>query len=72
MKIDKKSINMLLKLNDDNLWKALQYAISKSGNESLKSIERPSDMTKIRQTLSSLTDEDIAKITAMLNGGKNG
>jgi hypothetical protein len=70
MKIDKKSIDMLLGLNDDNLWKALQYAISKSNNDMLKGIERPADMTKLRETLSSLTDKDIEKITSMLNGGK--
>jgi hypothetical protein len=70
MKIDKKSINMLLKLNDDNLWNALQYAISKSGNEALKSIERPSDMTKIRQTLSMLSEDDIQKAINSLKGGR--
>ncbi|MBQ8163222.1 MAG: hypothetical protein IJZ93_02505 [Clostridia bacterium] len=72
MKVDRKSINMLLKLNDDNLWKALQFAASKSGAESMKDIQKPNDMTKIRATLSALSDEDLDKINELLKGGKGG
>ncbi len=71
MKIDKKSINFLLKLNDDNLWKALQLAVSKSGASDMQRLEKPTDMTKIRDTLSSLSDEDIDKINELLKSRRD-
>ncbi|MBO5212123.1 MAG: hypothetical protein J6B60_01130 [Clostridia bacterium] len=71
MKIDRKSINFLLKLNDDNLWKTLQLAASKSGASDMQRLEKPTDMTKIRDTLSSLSDEDIDKINELLKSRKD-
>lgn len=73
MKIDKNTIDMVLKMNDDQLWKAILYVAKKSGQESFSSLERPKDMTKIRQTLSMLSDDDIQKaIEVMKKGDKNG
>ena len=70
MKIDKKTINMVLKLNDDALWSVIEKVISKSGVSSLKNMERPKDMTKIRETLSNLTDEDIEKALRLFGKDK--
>ena len=68
MKIDEKTINMILKFNDDRLWQTLQYAASKSGTDALKNIKRPADMSKIRSALSTITNEDIARAMEILNG----
>ena len=70
MKIDKKTIDMVLKLNDDALWSVIKKVISKSGVSSLKDMEKPKDMSKIRQALSNLTDEDIEKATSLLRKDK--
>lgn len=70
MKIDKKTIDKILKLNDDGLWSVIQMIIAKSGVNGLKKIERPKDMTKIRDTLSKLTDEDIERAIQILKKGK--
>ena len=70
MKIDKKTINMILKLNDDALWSIIQKVIAKTGLSSLKNMEKPKDMSKIRETLSNLTDEDIEKATNFLKKDK--
>ncbi len=70
MKIDKKTIDKVLKLNDDGLWSVIQMIIAKSGVSSLKNIERPKDMSKIRDTLSKLTDEDIERAMLLLKKGK--
>ena len=66
MKIDKKMIDKVLKLNDEQLWGAIQLFARKSDVETLKSMEKPNDMSKIRSALSSLNDEDIDKIAEML------
>ena len=70
MKIDKNTINMLLKLNDDNLWTTLKFAISRSGNDIIKDVKRPEDMTKLREVLASLTDTDIERASELLKGDK--
>ncbi|MBQ7907486.1 MAG: hypothetical protein IJ309_05870 [Clostridia bacterium] len=70
MKIDKKTIDAVLKMNDDQLWKTIQLVAKKSGNEQFASLERPSDMTKIRQTLSSLSEDDINKAVEAYKRGK--
>lgn len=70
MKIDEKTINMILKFNDDRLWQTLQYAASKSGTDALKNMKRPSDMSKIRSALSSITNEDIVRAMEILKGGQ--
>lgn len=70
MKIDKKTVDKILKLNDDGLWSVIQMIISKSGVNSLKNIEKPKDMTKIRDALSKLTDEDIERAMAIFKKGR--
>lgn len=71
MKIDKSTINMLLKMNDDRLWSTLQFALSHSGNDIMKNIKKPDDMSKLRSVLEGLTDQDIARAIELLGkGGK--
>ncbi len=71
MKIDKNTINMVLKMSDDRLWSTIKYAISRSGTDALRDIKRPEDMSKLREILASLTDDDIARVTDLL-GGRGG
>ncbi len=71
MKIDKGTINMLLKMSDDRLWNTLKFALSRSGNDIMKDISKPDDMTKLRSVLEGLTDADIARAIELLEkGGK--
>ena len=69
MKITKSTIDKILKLNDDCLWGVIQTVISKSNVDGFKSIQRPKDMTKIRQALASLTDDDIKRAFEILKKG---
>ncbi|MBQ8840577.1 MAG: hypothetical protein IJ004_04590 [Clostridia bacterium] len=72
MKIDKKTIDLLLKLNDDQLWSAISHVAKKSGSSTFSNMERPKDMSKIRALLSSLTDEQINQaIRAFKESKKN-
>lgn len=70
MKIDKGTIDKILTLSDDNLWNVIQLIIKKAGVNSLKNMERPKDMTKIRDTLSKLTDADIERAISLFKKGK--
>lgn len=73
MKIDKGTINMLLKMSDDRLWSTLKFAISRSGTDIMKDVKRPEDMTRLREVLSGLTDADIERVSELLKkGNKNG
>lgn len=71
MKIDKKMLDQILTMNDDQLWKTIQLVASKSGLNSAKNLERPKDMSKIRNTLSEINDEDISRISELIKKGKN-
>ena len=68
MKIDKKTVDKILTLNDDQLWKIIQAVASKSGID--KNLDRPKDMSKIRSTLSSLSEDDVTRITELFKKGK--
>ncbi len=70
MKIDKNTIDKVLMMNDDQLWKTIQYVAKKSGNEDFSNLKKPDDMTKIRQTLSMLSEDDIQKAINSLKRGK--
>lgn len=69
MKIDKNTINMLLRMSDDRLWSTLKFALSRSGNDFVKDIQRPEDMSKLREVLAKLTDADIDRVTELLSKG---
>ena len=66
MKIDKSTIDRVLKMDDDQLWKTIQYVARRSGQEEFYKMEKPNDMSKIRQTLSLLSEEDIQKAVNMM------
>ncbi len=70
MKIDKKMIDMVLMMNDDQLWKTIQLVASKSGFDAIKGMEKPNNMSKIRSTLSGLNDDDIARVSELIKKGK--
>lgn len=69
MKIDKNTINMLLKMSDERLWSTLKFALSRSGNDFVKDLKRPDDISKLREVLSRLTDEDIERVSELLSKG---
>ncbi len=71
MKIDKKTIDNILKLNDDQLWGVIQILLTRSGYDNLKGIQRPKDMSVIRKTLSNLSESDIERAMELLKKGKN-
>lgn len=73
MKLDKKMIDFVLKMNDEQLWKTIQTVASKSGISAVKNMEKPKDMSKIRSVLSGLTNEDITRVTEIIKrGNENG
>ena len=71
MKIDKKTIDSVLKMNDDQLWRVIQYVAKKSGQDDVSEMKMPSDMSKIRKTLSSLTDSEIESAIKAMKEKKN-
>lgn len=71
MKIDKKTIDSILKLNDDQLWSIIQILLKRSGYENLKEIKRPDDMSIIRKTLSNMSDSDITRAMELLKKGNH-
>ncbi len=71
MKIDKGTVDKVLKMDDDQLWKVISYVAKKSGASGFEELSRPNDMTKIRATLASLTDEDIQNAMNKMKRGKN-
>ena len=60
MKIDKNTVDKLLRQNDDQLWRTVQM-IAAQGGVNLAGVSRPRDMTKLRSALSTLTDGDIKR-----------
>ncbi len=66
MKIDKNTIDRVLKMNDDQLWKTIQYVAKRSGQENFAHMEKPTDMSKVRQALSVLSEEDIQRAVNMM------
>lgn len=71
MKIDKKTIDNILKLDDDQLWSVIQILLKRSGYDNLKGIQRPKDMSAIRKALSNLSESDIERAMELLKRGKN-
>ena len=70
MKIDKNTIERVLNMNDEQLWKTIQYVAKKSGQQEFSNMDRPTDMSKVRQALSMLSEEDIQKAVDMMKRGK--
>jgi hypothetical protein len=72
MQLDKKSLDRLLKLNDDQLRGVLGKLLSEYGVDVSRVPLQQMDMTALRTVLSAATDEDITRFMQMLGGGASG
>ena len=72
MQLDKKSLDRLLKLNDDQLRGVLGKLLSEYGVDVSRVPLQQMDMTALRAVLSAATDEDISRFVQMLGGGSGG
>jgi hypothetical protein len=72
MQLDKKSLDRLLKLNDDQLRGVLGKLLSEYGVDVSRVPLHQMDMTALRAVLSAATDEDITRFVQMLGGGLSG
>ena len=72
MQLDKKSLDRLLKLNDDQLRGVLGKLLSEYGVDVRRVPLQQMDMTALRAVLSVATDEDITRFMQMLGGGASG
>lgn len=72
MQLDKKSLDRLLKLNDDQLRGVLGKLLSEYGVDVSRVPLAQMDMTALRAVLSAATDEDITRFVQMLGGGASG
>ena len=70
MKLDKKAIDKLLSLNDDQLWSVVKATAARSGMDKLKELERPADMSRLRESIRGLDEKALDKITELLKGGR--
>ena len=68
MKIDKKTVDLLLSLDDDRLWQTIGAVAAASGVKGIAAMERPRDLSKLRAVLSTLTESDIARALALIGG----
>ncbi len=66
MKIDKKTIDTICRMSDDKLWGAVRLFASSSGIKLPRTQLSPSEMQKLRRTLSSLSDSDISRAAEIL------
>ncbi len=69
MKIDKATVDKLLKQNDDQLWRTVQM-IATGGGVNLMGVKRPPDLSKLRNALSVMTDGDIKRATEIIESYK--
>lgn len=69
MKIDKATVDRLLRQNDDQLWRTVQM-IAAQGGLNLSGVKRPADLSKLRSALSSMTDGDIRRATEIVESYK--
>ena len=72
MQLDKKSLDRLLKLNDDQLRGVLGKLLAEYGVDVSRVPLAQMDMTALRAVLSAATDEDISRFVQMLGGGASG
>ncbi len=69
MKIDKATVDRLLKQNDEQLWRTVQM-IATAGGVNLAGVNRPKDLSGLRSALSGLTDGDIKRATEIIDSYK--
>ncbi|MBP3667452.1 MAG: hypothetical protein J6K29_10450 [Clostridia bacterium] len=72
MQLDKKSLDRLLKLNDDQLRGVLGKLLAEYGVDVSRVPLGQMDMTALRTVLSAATDEDIARFVQMFGGSPQG
>lgn len=72
MKIDKKSLDRLVKLNDDQLRRVLAGLLSEYGIDPSTVPLAQFDMGKLRAVLQTATEEDIERLMAALGGTSGG
>lgn len=75
MQIDKKTLDRLLKLNDDQLRLLLSRLLAEYGVDPAAVPLAGMDVGKLREVLSSATDEDIGRFMQLLGAaglGKSG
>ncbi len=72
MKIDKKSLDRLLKLNDDQLRRVMAGLLSEYGIDPSTVPLEQFDMGKLRMVLQSATEEDIQRLMTALGGTAGG
>lgn len=68
MQLDKKNLDRLLKLNDDQLRGVLGKLLAEYGVDVSRVPLGQMDMTALRSVLSAATDEDIARFMQMFGG----
>lgn len=69
MKIDKATVDRLLRQSDDQLWRTVQM-IATQGGVNLSGVKRPADLSKLRSALSTMTDGDIKRATEIIESYK--
>ena len=69
MKIDKSTVDKLLRQNDDQLWRTVQM-IAAQGGVNLSGVTRPRDLSKLRSALSTMTDGDIRRAMEIVDSYK--
>ena len=72
MQLDKKSLDRLLKLNDDQLRGVLGKLLTEYGVDVSRVPLQQMDMKALRAVLAAATDEDITRFVQMLGGGASG
>ncbi len=70
MKIDSKTIGMLRALPDDAFWKIITSIGAQSGLDLSGMKPSHSDLERLRETLSKLTDSDIDRAMEILKNQK--
>lgn len=72
MQLDKKSLDRLLKLNDDQLRVVLGKLLTEYGVDVSRVPLAQMDMTALRAILQAATDEDITRFMQMFSGNSGG
>lgn len=70
MQLDRKSLDRLLKLNDDQLRAVLGKLLTEYGVDASRVPLAQMDMTALRGVLSVATEEDISRILQSFGGGR--
>ena len=72
MQLDKKSLDRLLRLNDDQLRGVLGKLLVEYGVDVSRVPLQQMDMKALRSVLAAATEEDVARFLQMMGGSPNG